>query len=415
MNKKAYIILGGIVVLIIIVGGILFVLLSSKKAPAPTATNTAPASTSTSTSGSSGTTGTSTGTSSTGSSSSTGTSTGSSSTTGTSSTSTGTSSTTSGTATGTSSGGVVKISDSAVISPILSFQGSGVWYFTSDGTLYDLDLTTGNKQTYLLPKNIQVSSVLWPSQGSDFIAVTANTDGTKSFNYYNSTTKLFTAYPQNVREAAFLSGKGNQVLYVWQNTDGSSTLSIANPDLSDHKQLATMPDADDTLQVSPLGNAILAYDAGQPSNGKLYYMSLNDQKIHTIKTNASNAAVWSNDGQHFVFNKYTAANPNDPTLWLGSVASTTGDVSLGIQSSVSQIAFNLSGSTMYYAAPAVGSSAGSVNDSFWSYNVQTAAKTQIYNGSTAGIVASDILISNDESTLYFVNSDGYLYSVPIKQ
>lgn len=396
MSKKAYIILGVLLLLIIVAGVSLAVL--SKKSKTPTASSTSTSTTSTTAS----TTSTST-----------------TATTGTS----GTSGTTA--ATKATTDALQRRTTDQVISPILSFQGNQVWYFTADGNLEQLDLSTAALQKYVLPKTLTVSSAIWPSQGSDFIIVSNNSDGTKTFNYYNSTAKTFTTYPSNVKEAQFMPS-GNQVVYVWDNGNKTSSLSIADPDLSNHKQLvASLPDPDDTVTISPLGDHVLMYNAAAPANSKLYLMAFSDTKIHTIKTGPENAAIWSNDGKHFIFNKYNSANPSDTTLWSGSVANAKSDTILNITVPVSKLAFDTTGSTLYYAAPDPGAAAAEASndaeqtqpitppDSLWSYSFATASKTEIFSGDTYNLSVSNLLVSTDEKTLYFENSDGYLYSVVV--
>lgn len=417
MSKKVYLILGAILVLIIVVGGIVFYL-SKSKAPAATSGNGT-------TTGTTGTTGTNTtGTSTTGTGSST---TGTGSTTGTSTTGTSTGTGTSTTGTTSANSGLVKRTTDQVVAPILSFNGNYLWYFTQAGTLNELTLATASLQRYPLPQTLNINYAVWATQGSDFIiSGTASGSTTRAYYYYNSTAKTFTKYPSQVEEVQFMPS-GNQVVYLWNNGNGTSSLSIADTNLGNHKQLVTsMPDLDDAIVVSPLGDHMLAYNASAPTNGKLYLMAFSDSKLHAIKTNVENQGVWSTDGQHFVFNKYNAAAPNDATLWLGSIASSTGDVSLNISPAPSKIVFNTTGSNMYYAAADSSASAATASndsttsqpillpDSLWSYNVATGSKTEIFSGNTNNLSVTNLMISNDESTLYFRNSDGFIYSIPVK-
>jgi hypothetical protein len=314
-----------------------------------------------------------------------------------------------------------------VVAPILSFNGNYLWYFTQSGTLKELTLATASLQSYPLPQTLNINYAVWATQGSDFIiSGTASGSTTRAYYYYNSTAKTFTKYPAQVEEVQFMPS-GNQVVYLWNNGNSTSSLSIGDTNLGNHKQLvSSMPDQDDAIVVSPLGDHLLAYDAAAPTNGKLYLMAFSDSKLHTIKTNIENQGVWSTDGQHFVFNKYNAAAPSDATLWLGSIASSSGDISLNISPAPSKIVFNTTGSNMYYAAADSKASDATANndsttsqpillpDSLWSYNVATGSKTEIFSGDTNNLSVSDLMISNDESTLYFRNSDGYVYSVPVK-
>ena len=203
---------------------------------------------------------------------------------------------------------------------------------------------------------------------------------------------------------------GTQVVYIWQNTDGSSSLDIADPNLGNYKTLITkMPESDDTLALSPLGSAVLAYDSWSPKNGKLYYITLNTLKLTTIKTNSVNSALWSNDGIHYVYNSYNASNSSDATLWLGSTNKSDGSTSLGVDISIDKLAFNSNGSTLYYASP----EAGNNSDSLWSYTISSGKKVEVYSGNSYDLNIANILVSNDGKTLYFTNTnDGYLYSVP---
>ncbi len=390
MSKKAYIILGVLLLLIVIAGATLAIV-SKKKTP------TTPATTATTTPSTTTTTTTTTPAT-------------------TTSTSTTPSTTTSTTPT---TDALVRKTTDQVISPILSFQGNEVWYFTADGNLEQLDLASASLKKYVLPKTLTVSSAIWPSQGSDFIIVSNNSDGSKTYNYYSSTKKTFTTYPANVKQVQFMPS-GNQVVYIWNNGNGSSSLTIADPDLANHKQLlASMPEGNDVLAISPLGDHLLLYDASNPTNNKLYLMAFSDSKLHTIKTGPENAAMWSNDGTHFVFNKFNTTTPSDATLWLGSISSATTDTSLGVTVPVSKLAFDTTGATLYYGAPDASAASGSQSltppDSLWSYAVSTKSKTEIFSGNTYNLNVSNLLISNDGKNLYFKNGDGYLYSVVVSK
>jgi hypothetical protein len=412
MSKKVYLILGAILVLIIVVGGIVFYLAKSKVTPT---TSTIVTTTGTGTTGTTSTTGT--GSSTTG--------TGSTTTGATTNTSTGTGTSTTGTT--AANNGLVKRTTDQVVAPILSFNGNYLWYFTQAGSLNELTLATASLQRYPLPQTLNINYAVWATQGSDFIiSGTASGSTTRAYYYYNSTAKTFTKYPAQVEEVQFMPS-GNQVVYIWNNGNGTSSLSIADTNLGNHKQLvSSMPDLDDAIVVSPLGDHLLAYNASAPTNGKLYLMAFSDGKLHTIKTNVENQGVWSTDGQHFVFNKYNAAAPSDATLWLGSITSSSGDISMNISPAPSKIVFNTTGSNMYYAAADSNASSATANndstsnqpillpDSLWSYNIATGSKTEIFSGDTNNLNVSDLMISNDESTLYFRNSDGYVYSVPVK-
>lgn len=308
---------------------------------------------------------------------------------------------------GQQKGQPLKISDSVVVSPTWAYDQKSVWYFSPDGHLYKQSIETGLKQEYLLPSNFKVDNVIWPGNGNDFIAETRNA-AIKTFNYYNSKAKTYSAYPSNVRSVDFMPD-GTHVAYEWIEENGKGGLSIADASLKGHQRVVDLPDADDIIKVSPSGNKALAYKSNAPADGKVYYITLDTKKIYPIKTAASNLAVWSADGQKFIFTKLGPDNnKSSTTLWLGDSVSGV-DKPLNISVPLFKLAFDSSGKNLYFAAPG---SEGS-GETFWKMDLSSLEKRQIYAGSPAllKLDASNILVQNDGKLLLFTNTDGFLYSV----
>lgn len=304
-----------------------------------------------------------------------------------------------------------KVSDTNVVAPILSYDSKAVWYFTPDGHLYKLNLSTGLKQEFLLPSKLDIVSAVWPRAGSDFIIV-ANKSGVRSYNYYNddfkdNTDQKFYAFPDNVKDLDFLPD-GKSVLYnsvVGKN----SLLVIGSYDLKTSSIVVNMPDKDLRVAVSPDGSKALAYNKNNPTDGKLYLVSIADKKIiTTLKTSQENSALWSPDGKKFIWNKANGLPNNE--LWLGDANAPINN-DIGLAGSVSKVAFSSDNQTAYIAAP------DGSGDSFWKVDLSTLVKTKIFSVSDANgtdVHASNLLVSNDGATLYFKNSDGFLYSIPAK-
>ena len=367
MNKKTYYYLGGLLFLIIVVG--ILILFLANKNKQSTATSAITTGNTTTASGTTAVSGSSTQVSAT--------------------------------------GAPIKVSDGQVVSPIFSFDDKQIWYFTADGRLFKQDLGTGLKQEYLLPKQLTVSNVIWPSAGNDFIVET-DSNGNKTFNYYDGKTKAYITYPPAIKEVDFLSD-GAHVIYQWNNGNGTTSISTANSDLSSHVTIGTINDTDDIIKASPNSNKAFAYKASSLSDGKLYYIDLDGKAIHTIATGAYNKAIWSPDGDHFVFTKLGANGDTKSTeLWLGDF--TGSDQALGIDTPVSKITFDASGQNMYYAVTGSQSSTG---DKLWSMSIANLAKKQFFvSGSGQSVIhVSNPLVSSDDTAFYFVNADGYLYSV----
>ncbi len=309
----------------------------------------------------------------------------------------------------TAAADIHKISDSPAIAPIFSFDGQTLWYFTSDGHLYSLNPSTGLKQEYLLPQSVTIDNAIWPAQGDDFIIV-SGTGTSKIFRYYDSSAKTFINYPANVKEADFMPD-GQKVAYNWVSGT-TSELSIAAKDLTGHKTIATLPQADLTIKVSPLGDRAFAYDNSNPQSGKLYYINFTTKKVTTLPTASENDAVWAPDGKHFLYNRNTGGKSGSSSneLWLGDIDAGT-DTDLHIASKVSKAVFDKSGNNLYVAAQTV----DGLSEEVWKIDLTAMQKTKVFSpaDNDPAINSSNLLLSGDGTTLYFINSDGYIYSVSL--
>lgn len=389
MNKKVYMLLGGILVLIVITVSFIFYLSNKNKTlqQSQNSTNQTPASGSGSNSGSNNN---SAGNANNGSNN------GSASAT--------SDSESSNPASG-SNAALIQVTNDKTVDPSISYDGKAVWYFTPDGHLYKENLSSGLKQEKILPALLQTSAVIWPASGNDLIIETSSS-GAKSFNYYQSSSGNFISYPPQIKELGFMPD-GRSIAYNWVDSKGS-VLGISNPDLTGYQTVISLPDKDDVLKVSPTSaNELFAYDPGNPQNGKLYYIQIDKKTITTIQTGESNQVLWAPDGQHFLYYKLDPQNTSDHQLWLGNAATRSGQA-LGIDVPLNKIAFSSDSSSIYFALPASGS-----GDSIWKMNLQDLSKTQVYDSGSKNISATDLFLAPDASSLYFLNSDGFLYGISL--
>jgi hypothetical protein len=297
-----------------------------------------------------------------------------------------------------------RVTDTVVFSPTLSYDGRDLWYFTKEGKLLRLIMTTGVKQEYVLPYDIQPTRIIWPARGSDFIAEIVS-GSTKKFLYYSSTSKNFIEYPSNIKNVSFMPD-GSHIVYNWVDEKGNSSISVANFDATGFKKAADMPEGN-------LGKGVFAYNASNPSNQILYYVSFENSQPITIKTSQSNAAVWSPDGKKFVFNKFdqSAGGPNS-VLWVGDVAAgASADKKIALTAPVNKAVFDTTGKLVFIAV------SEAEGDSLWRYNVETGEKAQLYRPADfkKKTTFSNMLVSPDGRWLYYVNSDQYVYGLDINK
>jgi Tol biopolymer transport system component len=303
-----------------------------------------------------------------------------------------------------------KLSDGAVIAPALGFDDKAVWFFTADGHLYKVNLETGLKQEFLLPSTVSITDAIWPVTGNDFIIVNGN--GTaRTFYYYNSDLKdtanqKFITFPANVKSMDFLSD-GKRIAYIWAG-DKDAKLEIGDHDLKNYEVITTVPSSNLAIKVSPKGDRAILFDASNVSSGNFYLVSFASKKLIPIKTSMENTVKWSGNGVNFVFNKDEGAVKSNK-LWIGS-SDKNEDHDTGLTSSVSKAAFDNSGNNLFVAVR------DGDSDSFWKINTATLVKTKVFDAADAGnltINANNLFVSSDGATLYFKNSDGYLYGIDL--
>src|SRR6185312_4930715 len=109
-----------------------------------------------------------------------------------------------------------------------------------------------------IPSKPNVTNVIWPSKGSDFIVRFINSSGQPAFSYFNSVTQVYTDLPPQVATLDWMPD-GKQILYVWLD-NGKSTLNIGNPDSTGWKYLADMWENDDEIHIYPDGSQFLYYE-----------------------------------------------------------------------------------------------------------------------------------------------------------
>ena len=319
------------------------------------------------------------------------------------------------------SGGAVQLTSDQVVSPALFFQGNGITYFDNQGNLYQSTLQNSNGQLLLtgkkqldIPTKANITKILWPPRGNDFIAQMIDSTGKVTWSYFNSTLGVYTDLPSQVESVDWMPS-GQQIVYVWL-TNGKASLSLGNPDSTHYQTLASMWENDDSLHVSPDGSQILYYEtANTGSNNFINSVSIDGKVWKGLVKNGYNYGVlWSPDGQKFLFGK------KDPgtlqyQLWVYNL--TTGEIkNLGLFTTVDKTVWGSDSNTVYAAVPnSAGQAASLTTDTFFSMDITTLAKKQ-YPSSSAALDGQDLFLDSTGGNLFFKNAqDGGLYYLNLNQ
>lgn len=308
------------------------------------------------------------------------------------------------------SANATKATDDAVISPILFYQGNGISYFTNSGQLFQTDLQVSDNNVLLSNKHElsialkqNITKILWPASGNNFIAQ-SNNNGQTNFSVYLGNKGSYVDLPANVKSIDWMPD-GNQIVYVWVD-NGKASLFTANADGTGYKKVFDFFDPDNIIDVSPDGQKVLFYRT-QTADLTANKIVLYDFSAKTFKTEIADGynqgVVWSHDSAKFLFNKRDQSSQK-LTVWSADLAS--GSVrSLGLTTSVQKTTWAKDNQTIYAAAP---TTSGSSGDTIYKMDTSSLDKQEYQPG--VPIDGEDLFLSAGENVLFFRNGlDNTLY------
>lgn len=316
----------------------------------------------------------------------------------------------------------VRLSDTAdqVISPILFFQGNGISYFNPEGHLFqtDLQITNGsallsNKRELSIALKPNISKVLWPVVGNNFIAQ-FDSGSKSSWSVYQSEKADYVDIPSQVYSIDWMP-TGDKIMYVWVDANGKATLNISNPDTSNYQTLTDLYDSDTIINVSPDGKNVLFYRAQTTDNTKnVINMVSADGKTFTgiVKDGYNTGVLWSPDSKKFLFTKRDNSNQKFG-LWVADI--TTGEIkNLALYTSQTKAVWSKDSQFVYAGVPTTGTvGQGLTQDNIEKITIAT-AQSQVFTTGVA-VDAQNLFLSTDESVLFFKNAqDNALYYISVK-
>lgn len=316
------------------------------------------------------------------------------------------------------------------VSPILSFSGETVWFFSGAGRLYRKQIAPlpnpphqgeGNekgisspisgeelkegddKEEYLLPELVsEASQAQWQSEGSNFI-VEQNMYGHSIYKFFDADKKVFTRYPDAVREPKFLSSE-NKIVYDWINSAGGHELTLADFDGSNFQKLTDLYRADYRLETSPVQSktALFTDRLDEPITLSIYDLARNE--FQDIGEPAAYEGVkFSPDGGKLLLAR-KETDKEDPHLYVYDLF-TRETRGLDIAAEISQTAWAANSKELYIAT------AGGVSK----FSLENGNREVIYRFSGTAVSPKDLLVHPTKPIIFFIDAEtGYLYKLEIK-
>lgn len=317
------------------------------------------------------------------------------------------------------SGMAVRLTDDAVISPSLFFQGNGISYFDSEGHLYQTELSI-NDGVALLSNKIErsidlkpnMTKIVWPIAGNGFIAE-FNSNTKPNWSYFDTNKGAYFNIPSQVYSLDWMPA-GDKIIYNWVGNDGKASLQFANPDTSGYQVITDLFAPDNIVRVSPDGKKVLLYRAQtiDVTKNVINMVGTDGQNFTTVVKDGYNTGVkWSPDSTKFIFNKRDASSQK-LNLWLADV--TTGTLKdLGVATSVAKTVWSKNSKIIYTGVPKTGIPGQSLTqDDMYKVTVETGEKQQFEPG--VPVDMQDLFLSFDESVLFFRNAqDNSLYYISL--
>ena len=313
----------------------------------------------------------------------------------------------------------VRLTDDAVISPILFYQGNGISYFNSAGQLFQTDLDDSDGKALLSNKRelsiallSDISRILWPQAGNGFLAESVSA-GKFSWRHYDSVKSSYIDIPYDVFSLDWMP-TGDKIVYVWVDANGKATLNIGNPDTTGYQVLTTFYESDNIVKVSPDGRQILFYSAQSTDTSKnpITMVSIDGKVFQTVVADGYNSGVlWSPDSKKFLFGKRDPGTQKF-NLWVADL--TSGEIkSLGVASSVTKAVWTKDGQSVFVGVPNSGiAGQGLTQDSLYKISVSSGSQEQFDPGVT--VDAQNLFLNSAENILFFKNAqDGSLYYIPV--
>ncbi|MCL5436097.1 MAG: hypothetical protein M1275_03385 [Patescibacteria group bacterium] len=315
---------------------------------------------------------------------------------------------------------LLSVTQTPVLSAVLSLDQTSIWYFGRDGQLYQNALGGGGEQKFnLTGTNPAIQKVYWPSVGNNFIVWTKAPEGIGSYLSYVAAQQAFVTLPSNIQEVAWMPN-GQQILYVWRRGDGDWELKLGNVTAENYRTVANL---DGAYALSVAGNgkfALLKKAVSEGGTNKILMVDMNSGKLSELLDRGQNVDVaLSPDSNKLLFTR-VSSDTKLSELWLYNFENQSFE-NLNLPTALSKVVWENSSDGFYFGKPrsvsANDSTISSVTaDDLYLYRLSDKSKTRIdLGGEDKTFDIRDPIIDSGNSMLFFRDGkDNSLYRVNLK-
>jgi hypothetical protein len=296
------------------------------------------------------------------------------------------------------------------------------YYSKKNGTVWESELDGTNKQVIESVELSGLKSVQWTANGQATISEFFK-DGNHSYYQYNHDKAVGSSLDEGVDYAVW-SNTGNNIIYKYYDRKAKKrSLNLADPDGKNWKKLADLDFLKVSISSIPQTSLISFWN----------YPSANEEtKLSKVGIIGGDSAVffsgrygadflWSPDGTKALVSSLAYKGGSRMTTGLLNMQGEYQD--LNIPTLANKATWSADGKSIYYALPVeipqnavmpddYQSEKINTKDTFWKVNVETGKKDRLIEPEeiNADYDATNLILANDEGSLYFVNRrDGLLY------
>ncbi len=323
-------------------------------------------------------------------------------------------------------GGLTEVSKntlSSVKGAMASPQGL-IFYDESSGKFFKR-LSNGQLVEYSDKVFYEVENITWDRSGNQ--AILEYPDGANIL--YDFQNKKQITLPKEMQEFTF-SNNGNQIAaeVIGPNKE-NNWIVTANSNGSNIRFVEQIGDRANDVKVdfSPNNQVVATFrDSYDANRQEVIFIGQNQENFKSfIPEGRGFEGVWTPSGEKMFYSIYSSATNFKPELWIVDAQGNNvglNNINLKLNTWAHKCTMDSSGSQAFCAVPRdlpTGSGwypelANQIPDDFYLINLETGNFSLLaIPDSSTGYQAQNVILSTDESTLYFTNSDNNVYSIDL--
>jgi hypothetical protein len=323
---------------------------------------------------------------------------------------------------------ITPISDGGVLGVYLDKKTQELKYYdAATGLVWRTDVEGQKKQQITMTKVIGLKQVTWSADGSKALTMIQK-NGVNNFYEYDYSLQKSTLLKDGLDSVSW-DNVGKKIFYKYfDKVSNKRTLNIANPDGSGWEKLGDIIDRNIIIAPIPFTSMISYWsfpNAAEETHLKVIGAIGGEAK--TILNGRYGADyIWAPDGSKALVSSLSSKGGSAVVLGVVTIDGEYSD--LGIPTLASKSTWSADSKNVYYALPGeIPDNAKMPNDyqenkfntsdTFWKMEIATGEKSRIIetNVIKGKYDSSNMILSADEKTLYFINKvDQKLYKIALQ-